>query len=155
MISRRAARRACGATRGALALAALLLPALAAAQSRGVSDWGFYGGDGFGRRFSSLDQINRGNVASLKPAWQYRTGELGQGFARLGKLTFEATPVLAYGALYLETATNIVIALDPRTGTERWRYDAHIDRARAYSDVAARGVSLWEDAALAQGDAPC
>ncbi len=155
MISRRAARRACGATRGALALAALLLPALAAAQSRGVSDWGFYGGDGFGRRFSSLDQINRGNVASLKPAWQYRTGELGRGFARLGKLTFEATPVLAYGALYLETATNIVIALDPRTGTERWRYDAHIDRARAYSDVAARGVSLWEDAALAQGDAPC
>ncbi|MBS0378217.1 MAG: pyrroloquinoline quinone-dependent dehydrogenase [Proteobacteria bacterium] len=155
MISRRAAGRACGAPRGALALAALLLPALAGAQSRGVSDWGFYGGDGFGRRFSSLDQINRSNVATLKPVWQYRTGELGQGFARIDKLTFEATPVLAYGALYLETATNIVIALDPRTGTERWRYDPHVDRARRYSDVAARGVSLWEDPALPQGDVPC
>lgn len=122
----------------------LALPA-AHAQSRGASDWGYYGGDGFGRRFSSLDQINRGNVAQLKLAWVYRTGELGAGFARAGKLTFEATPVLAYGSLYLETATNIVIALNPQTGLLRWRFDPHVDRTRRYSEASARGVSLWED----------
>ena len=128
---------------GAL-IALLALPA-AHAQSRGASDWGYYGGDSFGRRFSSLDQINRGNVAQLKLAWVYRTGELGAGFARARKLTFEVTPVLAYGSLYLETATNIVIALDAQTGVQRWRFDPHVDRARHYSEAGARGVSLWED----------
>ena len=138
-----AALRHAGAA-GVLLGTLALLPA-AQAQTRATSDWGYYGGDGFGRRFSSLDQINRGNVAQLAPAWTYRTGELGAGFARAGRLTFEATPVLAYGALYLETATNIVIALDPQSGKERWRFDPHIDRARHYAEASARGVSLWED----------
>jgi quinoprotein glucose dehydrogenase len=138
-----------------LALLGTAGPYQVLAQSRGASDWGFYGGDSFGRRFSNLDQINRGNVGQLKLAWTYRTGELGAGFARAGKLTFEATPVLAYGALYLETATNIVIALDPQSGQEHWRFDPHIDRARHYSDVAARGVSLWEDADLRQSAVAC
>ena len=133
----------------------LLSAAPVYAQSRGASDWGFYGGDGFGRRFSSLDQINRGNVTRLQPVWTYRTGEHGAGLARAGKLTFEATPVLAYGALYLETGTNIVMALDPQTGRERWRFDPHIDRDRHYAEVTARGVSLWEDSDVPQHERPC
>src|SRR6516162_8363069 len=101
------------------ALSQAALPRGALAQAPGSSDWGYYGGDALGQHFSSLDQINRGNVAGLAPAWTYRTGELGAGFASAGKLTFEATPVLAFGLLYLETATNVVIALDPESGRER------------------------------------
>ena len=115
-------------------------------QSPDASDWGFYGGDTYGNRFSSLDQINRENVVGLQPAWEYHTRELGAGLMNEGKLTFEATPVLAFGMLYLETATNIVIALDPETGKERWRHDPRIDRKRHYGEAAARGVSVWEDA---------
>ncbi len=142
------------APRTALLLATCtLFPALACAQSPGASDWGFYGGDAFGQHYSSLDQIKRENVANLTVAWTYRTGELGEGFARSSKLTFEATPVLAFGLLYLETATNIVIALDPETGIQKWRYDPRIDRKRRYSDVAGRGVSIWEDTdSKAQGN---
>jgi quinoprotein glucose dehydrogenase len=127
------------ATRGALAQAPL------------SSDWGYYGGDALGQHFSSLDQINRGNVARLAPAWTYRTGELGEGFASAGQLTFEATPVLAFGRLYLETATNVVIALDPESGRERWRFDPHIDRARRYAEASARGVSAWAAGDAASG----
>jgi quinoprotein glucose dehydrogenase len=128
-----------------LIVSGTILRGVARAQSPDASDWGFYGGDAFGQHFSSLDQIKRENVRSLTVAWTYRTGELGEGFARNSKLTFEATPVLAFGLLYLETATNIVIALDPETGAQKWRYDPKIDRKRQYSDVAARGVSVWED----------
>ncbi|MFL6603835.1 MAG: pyrroloquinoline quinone-dependent dehydrogenase [Steroidobacteraceae bacterium] len=128
-----------------LIVSGALLPGVARAQSLDASDWGFYGGDAFGQHYSSLDQIKRENVDSLTVAWTYRTGELGEGFARSSKLTFEATPVLAFGLLYLETATNIVIALDPETGVQKWRYDPKIDRKRHYSDVAARGVSIWEN----------
>jgi quinoprotein glucose dehydrogenase len=116
----------------------------APAQSPVASDWGYYGGDAFGRRFSSLNQISRANVRQLELAWRYRTGELGAGFARASRLTFEATPVLAFDRLYLETATNIVHALDPESGALRWRFDPHIDRTRRYSETAARGVSVWE-----------
>ncbi len=136
------------------ALVLLCCPPPAHAQLRSASDWGYYGGDAFGRRFSSLDQINRGNVDKLTVAWTYRTGERGQGFARAGKLTFESTPVLAFGLLYLETGTNIVIALDPQTGAQRWRFDPHVERAHAYSEASARGVSLWEEP-NPHGAGPC
>ncbi len=128
-----------------LTAAAIVGTATGSAQSPDASDWGFYGGDAFGQHFSSLDQITRDNVNELTVAWTYRAGELGEGFASNAKLTFEATPVLAFGSLFLETATNIVIALDPETGKQKWRYDPKIDRNRRYSDVAARGVSVWED----------
>jgi len=129
-----------------MALVCTGAPTAAPAQAPAVSDWGYFGGDAFGRRFSSLDQINRSNVEHLAVAWTYRTGELGAGFARARKLTFEATPVLAFGMLYVETGTNIVIALDPESGRERWRYDPHLDRARHYAEASSRGVSVWESA---------
>jgi quinoprotein glucose dehydrogenase len=115
------------------------------AQTPDASDWGYYGGDMFGQRFSRLNEINRKNVTHLTVAWTYRTGENGAGFARANKLSFEATPVLAFGLLYLETPTNILIALDPEKGVQRWRYDPHIDRSRQYSEASSRGVSIWED----------
>jgi quinoprotein glucose dehydrogenase len=132
-------------TAALLIVSGATLPGVTHAQSPDASDWGFYGGDAFGQHFSSLDQIKRENVGQLTVAWTYRTGELGEGLERSSKLTFEATPVLAFGLLYLETATNIVIALDPETGIQKWRYDPKIDRKRHYSDVAGRGVSVWED----------
>src|SRR5438105_14391170 len=90
---------------GRLCVTALCIAAARAtlAPSPDASDWGYYGGDAFGQRFSSLDEINRTNVSRLSVAWTYRTAELGAGLARAGKLTFEATPVLAFGLLYLRS----------------------------------------------------
>ncbi|MBV9912120.1 MAG: pyrroloquinoline quinone-dependent dehydrogenase [Sinobacteraceae bacterium] len=127
------------------ALCGTLVAAAAQAQSPEVSDWAYYGGDAFGQHYSSLEQVRRDNVNTLTEAWTYRTGELGAGLAAQGRLVFDVTPVLAFGLLYLETAANIVIALDPVTGKERWRYDPRIDRSRDYPQLAARGVSIWED----------
>ena len=131
-------------------LAALPLAAAsstAPAQTPGSSDWAYYGGDALGQHFSSIDQINRSNVARLEVAWTYRTGELGAGFASARQLTFEATPVLAFGLLYLETGTNVVVALDPESGRERWRFDPHIDRRQRYAEATSRGVSVWDGGA--------
>jgi quinoprotein glucose dehydrogenase len=116
--------------------------------------WGAYGGDPGGNRHSPLTQINRQNVERLKIAWTYRTGELGAGFERADTLTFETTPILVRDSLYLSTATNIVIALDPATGVQRWRYDPRIDRTRRYSEATSRGVSSWIDPA-ADPTTPC
>lgn len=135
-------------------LLSMAVAVTAHAQSPVVSDWGHYGGDAFAQRYSPLDEIDRDNVARLEVAWTYRTGEMGEGFARAGKLTFEATPVLAFGNLYLSTPTNIVIALDPATGRERWRHDPQVPRGVHYSEAASRGVTIWEDPEAGQ-TGPC
>src|SRR5688572_20196732 len=51
---------------------AMLVPAGAAPAD---GDWPNYGRTPGGDRHSPLTQIDRGNVASLKLAWEYRTGE--------------------------------------------------------------------------------
>src|ERR1700683_665020 len=117
----------------------------AQAQSPADSDWGYYGGGALGQHYSSVAQIDRGNVAQLKVAWTYRTRELGAGFTRAQQLAFEATPVLAFGRLSLVTPTNLGLALDPASGRERWRHDPHIDRAQEYVQATSRGVSAWQD----------
>jgi len=86
-------------------------------------DWPAYGRDPGGSRYSPLTQINRENVKSLKLAWTYRTGDVSDGSHTESKSSFEATPILVDGTLYLSTAFNRVIALDPETGAERWIYD--------------------------------
>jgi quinoprotein glucose dehydrogenase len=146
---------------GALALGALFVASLPSASSapprRKAEDdeqWAYYGGDAGGMRHSSLQQITRDNVENLEIAWTYRTGELGAGFARSDRIAFEATPILAQGRLYLSTPTNIVIALDPATGREQWRYDPQIPRAQHYAEATSRGVSSWLDES-AEADAPC
>ncbi len=107
--------------------------------------WSSYGGDPGGSRYADIAQINRDNVSQLETAWTYRTGELGKDFSRREKMTFEATPILVNGSLYLSTPTNIVIALDPETGRERWRHDPKIPRDLFYSEATSRGVSSWID----------
>lgn len=117
-------------------------------------DWNAYGGDGRGQRHAPLAQITPSNVAQLEIAWSFRTGELGEGFARAHEaLTFEATPLKIGDALYFNTATGKVFALDAASGRERWRFDAQVDRGRDYSEMATRGVSGWRDAAAAAGSA--
>lgn len=131
--------------------AALMLPCYAAPPGRQseeeTADWAWYGGDAGGNRSSDLAQIDRSNVDRLEIAWTYRTGELGAGFVRADKLAFEATPILVRGTLFLSTPTSIVIALDPATGHERWRYDPKIPRDVRYSEGTSRGVSSWIDEA--------
>lgn len=117
-------------------------------------DWPAYGRDAGGMRHSPLTQISRDNVDTLTLAWTYQTGELDRyaGTELADKAAFEATPIMVDGALYLSTPTDRVIALDARTGAERWVYDPRIDRGRDYSEVTSRGVATWVDPDTARGE---
>lgn len=135
--------------RAILVSLALLCATMAQAAS---SDWTAYGGDGRGQRHAPLAQITPQNVGQLELAWSFRTGELGQGFDRADEaLTFEATSLRIGDTLYFNTATGVVFALDAERGTQRWRFDAKLDRGRNYSEMAARGVSWWRDSQAATG----
>ena len=90
----------------------------------------------------SRRRITRDNVEQLEIAWTYRTGELGEGFVRADKMSFEATPILIDDTLYLSTPTNIVIALDAgdRQAALALRSEDSSQRALRGSHVARRVV---------------
>ena len=140
-----------------LAVLGLLAVACGAAPPTGISDsgpiagWPSYGGDPGGTRYSPLTQIDRGNVGSLEVAWTYRTGE------ELGPrpFAFEVTPILVGARLVFCTPWNRVVALDPETGAELWRFDPELDRSIDYANqYVCRGVSAWTDEEAPVG-APC
>ena len=108
------------------------------ARMQAGADWPAYGGTESARRYSPLAQITPANVARLERAWVYETGDLPEE-----KYGAETTPLKVGDTLYLCTAMNILIALDPVSGKERWRYDPKVaDDAIPYT-AACRGVSYF------------
>ena len=109
------------------------------------SEWGAYGRDAGGSRYSDLDQVNDKNVTQLKPAWVFHTGELKtyEGTEAISKAAFEATPLMIGGTLYFSTPSCRVFALDAATGNQLWLYDPKVDLHKDYSEITSRGVSAW------------
>jgi quinoprotein glucose dehydrogenase len=106
-------------------------------------DWPAYGRDPGGMRFSPLTQIDRGNVARLAVAWTYRTGEPLPTADR--RRSLEVTPIVLNGTMYISTPLGKVIALDPVSGQEKWRFDAKVDANVRFGDFNNRGVTAWRD----------
>src|SRR5215216_8194258 len=118
-----------------------------------VSDWPNYGRDESGTRYAPTNQINRNNVAYLEQAWEYHTGDFSDGSDGRPETTFQATPIVVDGILYLATVYGRVIALNPDTGTEIWTYDPGVDATVERGEFANRGVSYWRAADAVQGRA--
>ena len=133
-----------GRSRPVVSLALLLLVAGAGGHLFGQS-WTQYGGDGRGQRYSEAGAIKAGNVTRLRQAWVAHTHALEGGRKWQERASFEATPILAGNRLYVSTPYDQVLALDPASGAELWRYDPHVaDTERAI--ITSRGVSFWKDA---------
>jgi quinoprotein glucose dehydrogenase len=130
----------------ALILAALALPAQAAAQS-GVSDgeWRVYGGDPGHTRYSSLDQINASNAADLEIAWRWT----GRNFGPNPFAQSQTTPLYVNGVLYATMGqTRNVVAIDPGTGETLWMWRNPEEQTRldgAPRVNSGRGVAYWSD----------
>jgi quinoprotein glucose dehydrogenase len=116
--------------------------------------WSVYGRDLQGTRYLPASVITRENVHRLEPAWTYRTGEVKPEYATANPASFQATPVMMDGVMYLSTPLGRVIALDPASGEELWVFDPEIRRDVRYGDFANRGVSTWLDEARSE-DAAC
>lgn len=110
-----------------------------------TANWSSYGGDPGGTRYSQLASVNQANVAKLTKAWEYHTGALTPNTDLNRKAAFECTPILVNGTLYVITPFDQIIALDPASGAEKWRFDPDVDRTHDYSEVTARGVGTWTD----------
>ena len=93
---------------------ALALLAATTLYAHGQSEWPTFNGDFSGKRFSSLKQVDRSNVASLALAWAFQT-DLNSGIG------LKSTPLLINGTLFF-TAPDDVWSVDARTGQQNWHY---------------------------------
>jgi quinoprotein glucose dehydrogenase len=91
----------------------------------GVADgeWPAYGRTLAGQRYSPLAQFTPANVQGLEQVWEYHAGDIHPD---LPGTALESTPLIVEDTLYLCTPRSEVIALDPVTGQERWRFDPYL-----------------------------
>jgi alcohol dehydrogenase (cytochrome c) len=87
-------------------------------------DWVTNGGNMTNQRYSTLKQIDTTNVKQLKGAWMTRLK--GSGFG--GKYSFEATPLVKDGVMYIVTGNDDVFALNAKTGEFLWERWSGIDQ---------------------------
>lgn len=104
------------------------------------TDWPAYGHDPTGQRYSPLTKINTKNVAKLHLAWQYgvESGGVNLDAATRFVSSTEAVPIMVGGILYSPTLQHTIVALEPETGKEIWKYD--LGKA---AGAPLRGVSYW------------
>lgn len=119
-----------------------------------AGDWTAYGRTALGDRHSPLTEITRDNVSRLELAWTFRTHEADSAHATSRHTSFEATPLVVDGTMYVSTPTGRVFALDPVTGLPKWEFDPQVDRTLGFGDFTNRGVSTWVDP-RATARAPC
>jgi quinoprotein glucose dehydrogenase len=115
--------------------------------------WEHWGGDRGGTRFSQLAMITPANVGNLVKAWQFRTGDLDSRPPEvMARTKFQATPLFVEDSVIFCSPFNEVIALDPGTGAQKWRFDPRIGTGYPVANrYNCRGVAYWVDDQAAEG----
>jgi glucose dehydrogenase len=124
-LSRRCLRRI------AQALTCLPLLTIAKAQNDPHASWRAYGGTEDGAQYSSLKQVNRGNVMQLKPMWTASTGD---------DAVYAFNPLVIGDTLYALAEKDHILALDAATGKQKWSHNIH---AKTHL-LTNRGLTYWQ-----------
>jgi quinoprotein glucose dehydrogenase len=144
-------KRSQGALAATLTFGILVCIAQAAPPQSGTAkgEWRYYGGDAGSTKYSPLDQINASNAGKLKIAWSWESPDvpLQQENRSLSSFAFETTPIMVGGTLYCSSSLAQVVAIDPKTGKNRWVFDPESYKAGRPTNLGFvhRGVAYWTD----------
>ena len=116
-------------------IAPVLVVAASQAAAQQSGEWTTYGGNDWNQRYSTLKTINTSNVAQLVPRMMFQTG-----IAKLG--SFENTPIVSQGKMYITTPYNTAIAYDLATKKELWRYEHKLGTTIFCCGPNNRGVAI-------------
>jgi quinoprotein glucose dehydrogenase len=101
------------------------------------TDWPEYYGDGSRSHYSTLDQINAGNLSKLKVAWTYASG--GADTVN-GRTQMQCNPIVIGGVLYGVSAGIQAFAIEAATGKEIWKTNL-----KDNGGTLSRGLTYWAD----------
>jgi len=103
-----------------------------------AEDWLIFRRNYLGWSYSPLNQITRDNVQDLKLAWVWAMNDTGAN---------QTTPIVHNGVIYLASPSNIVQALDGKTGDLIWETRVGPDQAPGYGGI--RSIAIAQDKAMA------
>ena len=101
--------------------------------ARDNANWLTYSRDYTNQRFSPLTQVNTETAKLLVPKWIYQSGVSS---------TFQASPIVADGVMYVSLPFNHVVALEAKSGKELWRYEHKRRTQKMCCGPANRGVAV-------------
>ncbi|MDB5438794.1 MAG: quiA [Caulobacteraceae bacterium] len=110
--------------------------------------WTGFGRTAEGTQFAPFDQITAANVAQLKVAWTFRSGDIASG----GKEN-QNTPLQVGERLYACSPSNKVFALEAATGKVAWSYDPQVGAGASPSWQRCRSLA-YKDFGDGQAPAP-
>lgn len=132
-------------------MALCLLPAHAGGRKAAdvpSGEWHAYGAEAGSSKYTPLDQINRGNVGSLRILWR-RPGidpQITDAEPDLNaNNNFRGTPLMIGGVLYASNAVGLVEAFDPGTGKTIWVQEPLEPGIRGLAGLSTRTVAYWSD----------
>ena len=108
-------------------------PGTEVTRSNDSVDWSKYGNNYANHRFSNLQQITTDNVDQLELAWSYKTGI---------KKTFQTSPIVVDGVMFITTPLNDVISINAENGQEIWRYKHDLQGDKFCCGPANRGPAV-------------
>lgn len=137
-----------------IALSAAVACAIAAApvvaqQGMTSGEWHHYGGDLGSTKYSAVDQIDASNVKNLGVAWRWESpdNEIALTNRAKGVGAYKATPIMVGDTLYATTTYSTIVALDPATGKQKWKFDPKVWEEGRPGNLGfnTRGLSYWSD----------
>ena len=128
-----------------------MVPQQSAAPARG--DWSAYGHDDSQMRYSPLSEITPENADKLKVAFVYHTGSYPRP-GQTNKWAAETTPIKVGDGLYMCSAQNDIMKLDPTTGKEIWRHNINEKYEAIPYTAACKGVTYFTSSQVPEGQ-PC
>jgi alcohol dehydrogenase (cytochrome c) len=102
-----------------------------------AGDWLIFRRNYHGWSYSPLDQITRDNVHDLKLAWVWAMNDTGAN---------QTTPIVHDGVIFLASPSNIVQAIDGKTGNLIWETRVGPDQAPGYGGI--RSIAIAQDKVL-------
>lgn len=113
--------------------------------TRTYTKWEMYGGSNENIHYSSLVQIDTSNIANLRPAWIFHTGDADT--AKFSQI--QCNPIIVDTVMYVTSPTLRLFALNAITGRKIWEFnpDSTQRNSASYHFILnnSRGVTYWTD----------
>ena len=127
-------------------------------------EWHFFGGDSGSTKYSSLDLIDKENVANLEIAWRWESVDgrfnidqlmseypnllVANDVSNVSIDSLKAAPLMVDGVIYISTPFYQAAAIDAATGETLWAHDP-----RSYASgipimmlgFSSRGLAFWSE----------
>ncbi|HZW66866.1 MAG TPA: PQQ-binding-like beta-propeller repeat protein [Hanamia sp.] len=113
-------------------------------QKENYNTWQVYGGNKENNHYSSLTQIDTGNVSNLKVAWTYHTNDADS------MTQIQVNSIVVDSLLYAVSPKLKLFALDAATGKQKWLFDPLADSSGkkiegSFGMNVCRGVTYYTD----------